>query len=226
MIRFFISGLWQHKAIEGYDVVMRLDADSCWNEISQNDRLSEPRIYPYLPDGVVYQRHREGKDDGHVCEGLYNFTVNYIAAHGIVVANPTLWQTFKNTWLEEEKCLGFFNNFEIVKLDFMKKPAVRQWHEAVTERPPFGVYRRRWGDALVRYLTLALFAPPGGVLYHNITDYYRHPCNGHVPVLASIINGHKVISMPKMPSHVTMEEAIKLGIIKKMGEREKYNVDK
>jgi len=219
MIRFFISGLWQHQVIGGYDFVMRLDADSCWSEISRND--PERPIYPYLPDGVVYQRHREGKDDGFVCEGLYDFTSNYISTNGIAVANPELWQKFEKTWIEEGKCLGFFNNFEVTNVPFMQQPATREWHEAVTERPPFGVYRHRWGDALVRYLTLALFAPPSRILYHNVTAYYHHPCSGSTPVLVSVVNGQKPLVLPKLPRHISPEEAMKLGIFKKMAERGK-----
>ena len=205
MIRFFISGLWQHPVIGGYDSVMRLDADSCWSEISRIN--PEQPIYPYLPDGVVYQRNRGGKDGGYVCEGLYDFTSKYISTSGIAVANPELWQKFEKTWIEEGECLGFSNNFEITNVQFMQQSATREWHEAVTERPPFGVYRHRWGDALVRYLTLALFAPPSRILYHNITAYYHHPCSGHMPVLVSVANGQKVVSLPKMPSQVTLEGA-------------------
>lgn len=210
MIRFFISGLWEHPAIADYRFVMRLDADACWDQIPFDD--PEQRIYPYLPDGYVYQRHSEGSDPRHVCEGIYNFTANYVSANNIAVANPELWRNFGKSWLEEEKCVGFFNNFEITRLRFMQQLAVRRWHDAVTEREPFGVFRQRWGDALVRYLTLALFASPKSLLYHNNTEYYHHPCQGILPIYPDIVNGQKLPRIPRMPSHMTSEEAKKYGI--------------
>jgi len=193
MIRFFVTGLWAHPAIVGkYDFVMRLDADACWRD-------APPRVdYPYLSRGYVYERFEDGKDGKDVCEGLYTFTSQYIEKQQLQVADPQRWHDFERAWKERETCLGYFNNFEITRVNFMTQPKVRKWHEAVTEKEPFGVFRFRWGDALIRYLTLALFAEPKMISYHNNTEYYQHPCRtGVSPVYVDVSGGNKVIRLPK-----------------------------
>mmetsp|Transcript_9358 Transcript_9358/g.19889 ORF Transcript_9358/g.19889 Transcript_9358/m.19889 type:complete len:398 (+) Transcript_9358:136-1329(+) len=217
MIRFFISGLWEHPAIvEDYDVVMRLDSDACWNQIPVDD--PERRMYPYLPPKYVYQRNMQTQDGRMYCEGLYNFTVNYISKHSTDVRNPELWRKFEKRWLEEELCQGFYNNFEITRVKFMRQLAVRQWHEAVADGEPYGVFRHRWGDAVVRYLTMALFSSPRTILYHNNTPYYQHPCyRGIVKTFPSIVDGQRTLLRPRMPEQMTVEEAKKYGIHVKKG---------
>jgi hypothetical protein len=42
----------------------------------------------------------------------------------------------------------------------MQSPEVMAWHYAVTEEEPLGVFRNRWGDAIVRFATMAIFAAP------------------------------------------------------------------
>lgn len=175
MIRFFIKGLWEHPAVADYEFVMRLDSDACWNQIPIDD--TERRMYPYLPPKYVYQRNKEMQDIKEYCHGIYNFTVNYISTHNTDVANPDLWRKFERRWLDKERCLSFYNNFEITRMKFMQQPDVRQWHEAVADGKPYGVFRHRWGDAIVRYLTLALFSSPQTILYHVNTPYYQHPCH-------------------------------------------------
>ena len=204
MIRFFITGLWSHPAIVGeYDLIMRLDADSCWREMP-------PGVsYPYLPRNYVYERFENGSDGKDVCEGLYNFTAKYIEKEQLQVADPHRWNDFEREWKEHERCLGYFNNFEITRVDFMNQPKVRQWHESVTEMEPFGVYRFRWGDALIRYLTLTLFADPDMLSYHNNTEYYEHPCRTGVSrILVDVAAGSKVLHLPKkLPDTITFDQA-------------------
>ena len=205
MIRFFVTGLWAHPAIAKgkYDLVMRLDADSCWRE-------TPPGVsYPYLPKHHMYERFENGKDGTDVCAGLYNFTANYIEKEQLQVADLKRWEDFEREWKEHEKCLGYFNNFEVTRVDFMNQAHVRRWHEAVTEMEPFGVYRFRWGDALIRYLTLAMFAAPDMISYHNNTEYYEHPCrSGISQVFVDISNGQKVLHLPKrLPDKMTFDQA-------------------
>ncbi len=50
------------------------------------------------------------------------------------------------------------NNFEILSLPFFRRADVRHWTRAADES--YGIYRARWGDSPLRYLTLRLFLPP------------------------------------------------------------------
>jgi hypothetical protein len=185
MIRFFVSGLWKHPAIKGYDIIMRLDSDACWRGANKKRFRTfhygdgkAHRIYPHLPTGYVYQRNVEKKDKKIVCEGIYTFVANHIKTNNIAPTNRKEWARFEDTWKNEEKCLTFYNNFEIVRAEFMRQPAVQRFHEAMTETEPFGVFRYRWGDAIVRFLTIALFAEPDAVLFHDdLHKHYSHPCD-------------------------------------------------
>ena len=40
---------------------------------------------------------------------------------------------------------------------------------------PFGVFRRRWGDAGVRFLTMAMFAEEREIVRTEVKGY-EHPC--------------------------------------------------
>ena len=56
---------------------------------------------------------------------------------------------------------------------------VRKWHRALTEEEPYGIMRYRWGDAITRFLEVALFATDENVLtiwpegYHHKQDCVR-----------------------------------------------------
>ena len=69
----------------------------------------------------------------------------------------------------------FYNNFEITSVAFMRLPEVRKWHSRVSEEPPFGVFRRRWGDAGVKFLTMAMFAEEREIVRTEVKGY-EHPC--------------------------------------------------
>jgi len=36
MLRFWISGLWKHPSIKAYDIIMRIDSDSCFKEVNNH----------------------------------------------------------------------------------------------------------------------------------------------------------------------------------------------
>jgi hypothetical protein len=54
----------------------------------------------------------------------------------------------------------FYNNFEALRVKFMQLSQAQNWHETETEHESFGVYRHRWGDAIIRYLTPASLLAP------------------------------------------------------------------
>jgi hypothetical protein len=160
MIRFFVTAIWKHPAIQGYQTVMRLDADACWRP-----KTPWNETYPDLPSDKVYHANSLRKDPPKYCKGIYELTKEYITKTNITVAYPRMWLLFEENYLHGgQHCLGFYNNFEVVRVKFMQQFQVQHWHEAVTEQAPFGVFRVRWGDAIVRYLTMALFAERGSVI--------------------------------------------------------------
>ncbi|CAF1091154.1 unnamed protein product [Rotaria sp. Silwood1] len=69
----------------------------------------------------------------------------------------------------------YFNNFEVLKMEFFRRKEIRHWVESIDSTN--GIFYYRWGDAGLRYLTLALFAEQHEVLHR--ADYnlsYCHKC--------------------------------------------------
>jgi len=167
MIRFWLTGIWNHPAIEPYGIVMRIDSDSCFNEEN-----------PYLPyfkyDHINYHSQYVGFEDGkQFTDGLVDFAENYLEEQGRVPKNAMLWQFIKTTWEKESTLPLFMTNMEVSRKSLMYRPEIRAWHEALTEKEPFGVFRYRWGDAVVRYVTAAMFLSNSEVMVERAPGY-RH----------------------------------------------------
>ena len=164
MIRFYVTTIWKHPAIQGYETIMRLDTDACWRPSTPQNEENYP---PYLPSDKVYHANIIREDSPQYCQGIYELTKQYIAKTNMTVANPRMWRWFGQTYRKSGHCLSYYNNFEVVRVKFMQQSHVQHFHHAVTEQAPFGVFRHRWGDAIVRYLTMTLFAEPGSVIHTN-----------------------------------------------------------
>lgn len=65
------------------------------------------------------------------------------------------------------------NNIEITKIKFMLKPEVRNFIEEIDAS--HWQYKYRWGDAPLRYATMALFSSPGEVGPLDLENSYVHP---------------------------------------------------
>jgi len=153
MIRFWVSGIWKHPALSQFATVMRMDSDSCF--IAENTVL--PR---FEHDTLVYHSQYVGYEDGkEFVSGLLDFAEEYMLKVGHIPTNPMLWQFSKNLW-ETESTLPLFNtNFEVTRKSWMQHPDVARWHDALSDQPPFGIYHYRWGDAVIRFMTAAMFSP-------------------------------------------------------------------
>jgi hypothetical protein len=172
MIRFWITQIWQHPAVEHYETLMRLDSDACFEYPLRNDSFY--KTLPHLPQGIVYHANEIKFDSAAVSYGFGNFARAYVSKHSLKVQNPALWRAIPSRSRKRAKFPLFYNNFEVSLIQFMKRPDVIQWHEAITEQEPFGVYRYRWGDAIVRYVTMAIFASPDSIVGRKSPKGYNH----------------------------------------------------
>lgn len=152
MIRFWITGIWKHPALEPFGTVMRIDSDSCFKATNE-----------YLPnfkhDNLLYYSQFVGFEDGkNYTTGLLDFAEDFMKSIGRHPGDPLMWAFIKTTWEEHQSLPLFMTNFEVSRKSFMQRPDVAKWHEALTEKEPFGIFRYRWGDAVTRFLTAAMFA--------------------------------------------------------------------
>jgi hypothetical protein len=166
MIRFWITQVWNHSALNGYTTLMRLDSDACWKKRYFQHGFS---MVPTLSAHKVY--HSNVQKEDFLCGGFRDFVIQYVKKHDIVPKNERLYRRAL-----EKDCPCFYNNFEIARISFMQQANVVQWHEALTEAEPFGVFRQRWGDAMERFVTMALFATPD-MIEETKPRGYQHPCD-------------------------------------------------
>ena len=167
MCRFWTTKIWEHPVLDDYSTYMRFDTDSCFTET-----LNE---YPYLPGlpadkPYVYAANQFAKERPRFIAGLFELAKDYVALNNITVKNPELWEAVR-----ERKII--YNNFEISNITFFRQPDVMAFQRAVSDSEPFGVFRKRWGDAPIRTLTLAIFAEATEVIWNStIQQGYEHPC--------------------------------------------------
>ena len=198
MIRFFVTGLWNRPEIQDFETIMRLDSDACWYRLLKDDEENsiahQERLLPGLSDDKVYHANFVTQDASIFCTGIFELAKEFVEQHNITIGVPSLWKAFKEKYEEPvcmsygfgvrpwnckpaQECLAFYNNFEASRISFFQHPLVQEWHTALTEKEPFGVFRHRWGDAIIRYLTMAMFANESNLELEHPTSY-SHPC-GH-----------------------------------------------
>ncbi|CAM4979272.1 unnamed protein product [Rotaria socialis] len=168
MIRFWFKFIFELSVIRNYKYVMRLDDDArlqgkwfnCFEEMERKK--------------AVYFANTDWIDTEVALPGtmkLKDFALHYQNQTGLIERDPKM---IKNSF-KDDAILGYYNNFEIMKISFFLSPDVRRWVQYIEDTR--GIYKYRWGDALLRYLTLAYFAAPGTTLRR--ADYnlsYCHPC--------------------------------------------------
>ena len=168
MIRFWFKTLFELHQLKSYKYIMRLDDDSRilarWINVFQEMRTKN----------AVYFANTMGMDFEKTLPGtmkLKQLAIEYIALNNITVKQPEMIRDgFHDTHM-----FTYYNNFEVMKLDFFRQRDVRHWIEEVDRT--HGIFKYRWGDALLRYATLAIFAEKHEILYR--TQYrlpYCHPC--------------------------------------------------
>ena len=123
----------------------------------------------------VYLANKKDTDNEYILPGLTlvrNLTVAYIAKHYINVQNPLMLGDVFNSSVELPM---FQNHFEVIDLSFIQQQDVVDFTKAVDESR--GIFLYRWGDAPLRYITLALFANGTELLHRQALGLvYCHPC--------------------------------------------------
>ena len=171
MIRFWTTVVWKQAAIERFENVMRIDSDSCFKEV--NDYLPN-----FKYDGLYYHSQYVGVEPVHganYIDGMYQFVEKWMEEkkQPSEPRNALLWHYATSVWKNDKTLPLFRTNFELAKREFMQRGDVARFHEALTEKSPFPVLRQRWGDAVLRFLMLAVFESPNRVLTVRPTGYFH-----------------------------------------------------
>jgi hypothetical protein len=169
MCRFWFKLVMDIPLVHEYEYFMRLDDDSrirgVWFDVFQFMKMKN----------AVYFGNTEEADPESGLPGLMQLktlTLNYTEQYGLVPKDPTrLARAF-----DIPNHIRLYNtNFDLIKVDFFRRPEIRQWNDVVDQS--FGIYKYRWGDHVLRYLTTALFARSDEVLVRtNFNLPYCHKC--------------------------------------------------
>ena len=171
MIRFWTTLIWKHPVIQHFDTVMRIDSDSCFKEV--NDYLPN-----FMYDALYYHSQYVGVEPNvgvSYIDGLFDFVTHFMDTkkQPDQARNPLLWHYTESVWNNRKTLPLFRTNFELVKRSFMQRRDVAQFNEALTEEEPFGVLRKRWGDAVLRFITMAVFENSDRVMTVRPTGYFH-----------------------------------------------------
>ncbi|UJR24638.1 hypothetical protein I4U23_006012 [Adineta vaga] len=168
MIRFWFKILFELPHFKQYDYIMRLDDDSQilgpWINVF-NEMRSKNAVYFANDKDVDLEKSLPG------LMKLQYTTFKYIILNNITVKQPEM---IRNGF-GEDYIRNYFNNFEVMKLEFFRRSDVRQWIDEVDQT--HGILKYRWGDATLRYITLAMFSSSNEVLHRQQYNLpYCHKC--------------------------------------------------
>lgn len=182
MIRFFFADLFLDGVLPAhYRYWLRIDSDAMFRQPVANP-------FPALdasPD-VDYLHNEPTIDCGDVARGLPAFADAWAARstdrssswHGREAARrarPELdGDTAQPEDSQEDCVLGWFNNIEVGRLSAFRTAGMAAFRRAVLSSG--GIYSHRWGDALLRRLSLEFNGVGILALPRNLTGGYYHGC--------------------------------------------------
>jgi len=183
--RFWTTQIWDHPAMEPYEIIMRIDDDVCFS-LSNWDLPSFKS-----PHNVYFSHNFPGTVEvsrGNF-DAMYEFSHDYLVEHELVVGHETLWQIIDFTHKETGSLPNFVNSFEVVRKSFMLRSDVYAWHYALTEMPPYGYFDSGWTTSAERFLTMAIFGTPSSVDDSMVPGFLQKN-------LAAGVTHHKVCTLP------------------------------
>ncbi|CAF0749862.1 unnamed protein product [Rotaria sp. Silwood1] len=169
MCYFWFKQVFELKIIQRYRYMMRLDDDS--------QILGKwPNVFEIMvKHQALYMANQREVDFEYVLPGITlvrNVTTAFISKNKITLQNPAMFADIFNRTMEIP---NYWNNFEIVDLSFMRRKEVVDFIQCIDESR--GVFLYRWGDAPLRYITLALFVNATQILHRQQLGLaYCHPC--------------------------------------------------
>lgn len=156
MIQFHAFQASEMLSGMGYAWMWRLDDDS---------RFSAPIGYdPFrlmAVNGWLYGTATSVYDDGACVEGLWDLAIDFAASRELPHGTSFLDQV--------PPSVVFYNNFEISAASVWKSEIFQEWKAEVLKHG--GIFTRRWGDAPIHTLGVALSLSPGEVHYLEDVGY-------------------------------------------------------
>lgn len=164
MCAFFTWGFTQVPLLQDYRYLLRLDDDSCIQNMITFDifRDMEIRKAAYAYQGLLQDLHV-------VTRGLHKFTKKYMKANSLKWSNPLLHKI--STEKYPNIALQFATNFEVIDMKRYSQSDIMQFTDAIMATNM--TFHRRWGDAPIRFLIAKLFWRDDEVMRICEFEYYH-----------------------------------------------------
>lgn len=173
----------------GLKYLMRLDSDS--KLTCTADRQQNP-FDVMRSKCLKYGYYNLSRDFWWLTKGFKEFLIGYLMSREGHFLKDAM-ENVGSVTLEPEKVIAirpqgapdaghsvwlgrkmFYNNFEILKVDHFLQDSVKEFTEAVASNK--GIYLHRWGDAVIRYYQVTLFAKKEEIQCFSSADFsYSHP---------------------------------------------------
>ena len=122
-----------------------------------------------VAENAVYYANEIASDTYHSTTDLVQTAQNYMGKENITPKDMSFWKSLDKG---DGSLATYYNNFEICDFDFFLRQDIVKMTDWMVDT--LGIYRYRWGDAPLRYMTLSIFARTDQILMRDFE--YRHPC--------------------------------------------------
>jgi len=165
MIRFNFVDLMDPNIgmLAGFKYWMRMDSDSEWA-----GPIPDEFHHFDIDENLGYLHNIPFTDSGTVTEGLNEFTKQFARSHGVDLARVPAVSTiddFSSTW-------GYYNNLELGRIAMFQSPLALEYTREVVANQ--GIYKHRWGDALLRRIVVELTGMKTEQVQHSTLVNFRH----------------------------------------------------
>lgn len=185
MCNFFAGPIAFEKALQPYRYYWRFDTDSF---------LASPIPYDIFmrmaQNSYKFGWATKQCDWPTVTKGLYDIAYDTFNTPGQPLVNK-LENDMKDSTCPKGTDTDtpynsriYYNNFEIVDLEFLRSPAYQAFYYRIAELG--GIYTHRWGDAPIRTLAVRALLPSSAIHHFNDISYWHQNLYGPLATYAII----------------------------------------
>lgn len=166
MIKFFFMGLFTTDVLQDLKYWMRMDADSTLRNPVNMDVFARLDDHPEL----AYLHNAANRDTGDIITGLCDFVGDYMKDRWSIEGDSN--STVPACRAPDSYVEGYFNNLEIGRVSAFQTEEVLNFMKSVDLS--HGIYTHRWGDALLRRITIEMFGLGTEPVPDALMASYKH----------------------------------------------------
>ena len=146
MCKFFSYDVFCDCLLDDFDYFVRIDTDSFF--LHAEDKFIHDLAFIDSDYGYLYQTIQA--EEKFAAVGFGHFLYEYANHNNLIKSGDTRMESLCFQATQNPRI--FYTNFEVVKIDFIRNSSYTKFIHAINEA--MGIYKFRWGDALIRYYAL------------------------------------------------------------------------